>query len=71
MYLSLLQMQPCQMHPALMERLDFEMDTLRVKDEWKSVSTMHGELCVIMDGTIVMPQLYAENWDTIQQVHIL
>lgn len=41
---------------------------LHQKVVWKSVKTTSGERCVMMDGTIWMQELYADNWDILLQV---
>ena len=31
---------------------------------WRSVCMVSGEWCVTMDGIIMMPQWFAESWDS-------
>ena len=48
----------------------FEVVQTLTKVEWKSATTMHGALCVMISGTHLMQEWYADNLDLLQQVHM-
>ena len=48
---------------ARLDKSVWSMELLPLKDEWKSVSTTHGEQSVMMHGIIMMLELSADNLD--------
>ena len=48
----------------------FKVVQTLTKVEWKSATTMHGALCVMICGTHLMQEWYADNLDLLQQVHM-
>ena len=53
---------------ALMKHFVWLMDQLRVQAEWRSASMECGEQCVtivVVAGITMMPELCADNWDTV------
>ncbi len=46
-----------------MERFDWKAETAILKAEWKSVSTMNGERCVMTCGMCLMLLWSADSWD--------
>ena len=48
-----------------MEHFDWLMDLWRVLAEWRSASMECGEQCVTLVGITMMPELCADNWDTV------
>ena len=42
-----------------------------MRDEWKCVLMTHGELCMIMDGHILMVEWYVDNWVIAQKVKLI
>ena len=49
---------------ALMEQFVWLMDRWRVLAGWRSASMECGEQCVRVAGIVMMPELCADNWDT-------
>ena len=49
---------------------DFEVVQTVMKVEWKSATIMHGALCVMTCGGLLMLMWSAESWDFYQQVHV-
>ena len=37
-------------------------------DEWKCVLMVDGELCLMMDGRILMVKLFVDSWAIVHQV---
>ena len=44
--------------------LGLSVDFLKLKGVWSFVTKESGVPCVIIIGTLVMLQLYADSWDT-------
>ena len=57
-------------HHVLTETSGFEVVQTVSKVEWKSATAMHGALCVMTLGAHLMQELYADNLDLLQQVHM-
>ena len=49
-----------------METLGFKVVQTVLKVEWKSATIMHGELCVMTPGVLLMQEWYADSWDSQQ-----
>ena len=49
-----------------METLGFKVVQTVLKVEWKSATIMHGELCVMIPGVLLMQEWYADSWDSQQ-----
>ena len=58
---------------VLMETSGFEVVQTIMKVEWKSATIMHGALCVMTPGVLLMQTLHANSLGSHQQVyrHIL
>ena len=41
-----------------------------MKDEWKCVTTTLTGQCVMIAGTALMLELFADNWDTLLKVSV-
>ena len=48
----------------------FKVVQTLTKVEWKSATTMHGALCVMISGAHLMQEWCAHNLDLLQQVHM-
>ena len=56
-----------------MEHFVWLMDIWKVKAGWRSASMECGELCVmiiLITGIVMLPELYADNWDMSTQVEV-
>ena len=49
---------------ALKEHFDWLMDLSRVLVQWRSASMECGELCVVVAGIALRPELCVDNWGT-------
>ena len=50
-------------HHVLMETSGFKVVQTVMKVEWKSATIMHGELCVMTPGVLLMQEWYADSLD--------
>ena len=53
-----------------MVNCDWQVVTLQMKAEWRSVLTMYGVLCVLIPGETLMLLWYVGSWDTLHKVSI-
>ena len=58
-----------QIPAIIMAILGLSVDFLKLKGVWRFVTKESGVPCVMIIGTLVMLQLYADSWDTPQQVN--
>ena len=54
-----------------MVNCDWQVVTLQMKAEWRSVLTMYGVLCVLIPGGTLMLLWYVGSWATLHKVSIM
>jgi len=53
-----------------MVNYDWQVVTLQMKAEWRSVLTMYGVLCVLIPGETLMLLWYVGSWDTLHKMRL-
>lgn len=53
---------------AIMVMSDLWVEVNPGKEQLKYVSTIHGELSVMITGTMLMQEWFVHNWDTLEKV---